>query len=132
MQQEGSLVWNKTLDQILAKADKCDYSVVCTDVWKDEDGTAWTGVEMTVMLKTPNGLIGDLFVKFVDTNKQNRQGSIWFEGREMKLGKHDESQGKWVKIFVMREDTNDGEIVLKTKATQGGNLMISEIGFVAE
>jgi len=132
MQQEGSQVWNKTLDQILAKADKCDYSVVCTDVWKDEDGTAWTGVEMTVTLKTPNGLIGDLFVKFVDTNKQNRQGSIWFEGREMKLGKHDESQGKWVKIFVMREDTNDGEIVLKTKATQGGNLMISEIGFVAE
>lgn len=132
MPESGSQVWKKELDKILAKAGKCDYNVVCTDVWKDDKDTSWTGAEMTVKIKTPKGLIGNLFVKFVDTNKQNRQGSIWFEGREIKLEKHTEEGGKWVKIFVMREDTNDGEIILKTKATQGGNLMISEIGFVVE
>lgn len=132
MQESGSKIWQKELDQVLAKAEKCDYNVVCTDIWKDEDGTEWTGAEMTVTIKTPKGLIGNLFVRFVDTNKQMREGSIWFEGREMKLGKHTEDGGKWIKIFVMREDTNDGEIVLKTKVSQGGNLMISEIGFIAE
>lgn len=128
----GSKVWQKQVDQVLTKSKNCNYSVTCTDVWKDEKGTAWTGDEITVKIETPKGLIGNLFVRFVDTNKQNRQGTVWFEGREMKLDKHMEEAGKWVKIFVMREDTNDGEIVLKTKVSQGGNLMISEIGFVIE
>lgn len=132
MEESGSESWKKELDQVLTKNTKCDYSVKCTDVWKDGKGTSWTGAEMTITIKTPKGLIGNLFVKFTDSNKQNRQGSIWFEGRESKLEKHTEEGGKWIKIFVMREDTNDGEIILKTKVTNGGNLMISEIGFIAE
>jgi len=132
MQESGSEIWKKELDQILAKSEKCDYNVICSDVWKDDSLSAWTGAEMTVTIKTPKGLIGDLFVKFIDPNKQKRAGSIWLEGREMKLDKHSDEGGKWVKIFVMREDTNDGEIILKTKVSQGGNLMIGEIGFVAE
>ena len=130
--ESGSTTWQKDLDQVLAKTEGSDYKVICTDVWKDENGTAWTGAEMTVTIKTPKGLIGDLFVKFVDPNNQKREGSIWLEGREMKLENHSEKGGKWVKIFVMREDTNDGEIILKTRVGRGGNLMISEIGFVAE
>jgi beta-galactosidase len=132
LQEDGSRPWQKELDQILAQKMKCDYTIACTDVWKDEKGSSWTGGEMTLTIETPKGLIGDLYVKFVDANKQHRTGSIWFEGREMKLDKHEDADGKWVKIFVMREDTNDGKIVLKTKATQGGNLMMSEVGFVAE
>jgi len=38
---------------------------------------------MAMSLKTQNGLIGELFVKFVDTNKQNRKGSRWFEDGEI-------------------------------------------------
>jgi len=41
------------------------------------------GTEMAMSLKTQNGLIGELFVKFVDTNKQNRKGSRWFEDGEI-------------------------------------------------
>lgn len=132
MTGNGSKPWQHQLDQVFTKSSESAYQVTCTDVWKDEKGTAWTGNEITVRIKTPRGVIGNLYVKFVDTNQQHRRGTVWFEGREMKLGSHEEEAGKWVKIFVMREDTNDGEIVLKTKATQGGNLMISEIGFVEE
>jgi len=132
MTETGSKKWNIGLDNILVKSEKCEYQVVCNDTWKDEKATAWTGNEMTITIKTPNGLIGDLFVRFVDPNKQQREGSIWFEGREMSLKQIDAAEGKWVKIFVMREDTNDGQIVLKTMATRGGNLMIGEVGFVAE
>ena len=128
----GSDKWDASLDAVLVKADNCGYQVVCDDVWKDEKGTAWTGQEITLTIQTPNGVIGDLYVRFSDPNKQKREGTLWFEGREMSLTDIDPESGKWVKIFVMREDTNDGAVVLKTKATHGGNLMISEIGFVAE
>lgn len=132
MKEAGSAKWNAGLDNILAKHEKCNYQTIIDDVWKDEKVTAWTGKETTLTIQTPNGVIGDLYVHFVDPNKQNREGTIWFEGREMSLKEIDSKTGKWVKIFVMREDTNDGTIVLKTKATKGGNLMISQIGFVAE
>ena len=132
MRSFGSDKWDASLDAVLVKADNCGYQVVCDDVWKDEKGTAWTGQEITLTIQTPNGVIGDLYVRFTDPNKQIRRGSIWFEGREMSLANIDPDSGTWVKIFVMREDTNDGAVVLKTKATHGGNLMISEIGFVAE
>lgn len=132
MRSLGSDKWDASLDAVLVKADNCGYQVVCDDVWKDEKGTAWTGQEITLTIQTPNGVIGDLYVRFADTNKQKREGTLWFEGREMSLTDIDPESGKWVKIFVMREDTNDGAVVLKTKATHGGNLMISEIGFVAE
>lgn len=132
MTEAGSKKWNAELDKVLAKAGKCDYQLSCDDVWKDEKGTAWTGKEIILTIKTPNGVIGDLYVRFVDPNKQNREGTIWFEGREMSLNQIDGENGKWVKIFVMREDTNDGTIVLKTKTTRGGNLMISEVGFATE
>lgn len=132
MSENGTKSWDKHLDQVLTKIEECDYTVDCTSTWKNENITAWTGAEMSITIKTPKGLIGDLFVKFVDPDEQNRKGTIWFEGREMSIGTQDVNQGKWVKIFVMREDTNDGELILKTKAIQGENLMINEIGFIAE
>ena len=127
----GSKEWKKSFDKILVQKAGCDYDVAAHDTWNDGKESAWTGREMTVKLKTPNGIIGNLFVRFTDPNKQNRAGTIWIEGREMMIDNIGQD-GKWVKLFVMREDTNDGEVVLKTKVQKGGNLMISEIGLIAE
>jgi hypothetical protein len=132
MMESGSKKWDAALDNILVKNDKCGYQLTCDDVWKGEKGTAWTGKEITLTINTPNGVIGDLYVRFTDPNRQRREGTVWFEGREMTIKQIDIDTGKWAKIFVMREDTNDGKIVLKTKATQGGNLVISEVALVVE
>ena len=78
------------------------------------------------MFDGPEDLFGALIVRYQGLDARAPRTC------QSELGSHEEEAGKWVKIFVMREDTNDGEIVLKTKATQGGNLMISEIGFVEE
>ena len=40
---------------------------------------------------------------------------------------HAGNEGKWVKFHVMREDSNDGKLILKTKMAKGGNLMITKI-----
>jgi len=132
MSENGTKSWDNRLDEVLTKAEECDYTVNCMSTWKKESITAWIGDEMSIIIKTPKGLIGDLFVKFIDPDNQNREGTVWLEGREMSLRAQDVNQGKWIKMFVMREDTNDGELILKTKATRGDKLMISEIGFIAE
>ena len=129
MIEEGSAPWDAESDKIELQDKRCKYKVVSDNVWKDEIGTAWVGKEITVEIATPNGIIGDLYVKFEDWNNQNRSGSVSIEGRESVLeAKNGKSQ--WVKLFVMREDTNDGKVTFKARATNGGNLMISEIALI--
>lgn len=64
---------------------------------------------------------------FDDWNDQGREGIVEFEGRKVQLGPHAKKGGKWLKFHVMREDSNDGKLILETKAQKGGNLMIREI-----
>lgn len=82
---------------------------------------------MTIALECPSGILGSFYVLFDDWNHQKREGYIEFEGRKVRLGPHDEEGGKWVKFYVMREDSNDGKLILKTTASKGGNLMIRQI-----
>ena len=127
----GSAPWAVTLDQIEIQDERCKYKVICDNVWKDEKGTAWTGRNMTVEIQMPEGIIGDLYVKLEDWNTQHRAGVISIEGRES-IVENMRGKEQWVKLFVMREDTNDGKIILKTNTTQGGNLMISQLAFIKQ
>lgn len=126
---DGATDWEKPLDHILKQGKGCDYRVTCDNVWKDEQGKAWTGSEITLEIKTPNGILGDLYVKFEDWNNQQRTGVLSLEGRECLLDRPSKN-GQWVKLFVMREDTNDGKIVFKAKVKNGGNLMISRVALM--
>lgn len=127
----GAVEWRKELDSVEVQQKQCAYAVSCDNVWCDESGTAWTGREIIIEIDTPNGVIGDLFVKFEDWNSQKRSGILSIEGRESVL-EPNEGQSQWVKLFVMREDTNDGRITFKAKVNAGGNLMISRLAFVKQ
>lgn len=129
MTDNGGVSWQKSLDRIKKQDKGCDYTVSCDNVWKDAQGIAWTGSEIIVEMKTPNGIIGDLYVKFEDWNNQRRTGVLSVEGRECLLDKP-AKEGQWVKLFVMREDTNDGKITFRAKVKNGGNLMISQIALI--
>ena len=131
MRNSGSAPWTATLDHTEIQDERCKYKVTCDNIWKDEKGTAWTGKNMTIEIQTPEGIIGDLYVKFEDWNHQNRAGLLSIEGRESIL-ENQKGKERWVKLFIMREDTNDGKIVLKTHTKQGGNLMISQIAFIKQ
>ncbi|MBC8986646.1 hypothetical protein H9X96_12745 [Pedobacter sp. N36a] len=43
-----------------------------------------------------------------------------------------DKKGKWIKLFVMWEDTNDGKLKVKIESMAGSNAMISEIVFVEQ
>jgi hypothetical protein len=122
--------WKQELDEVKI-ADGTSYKVNCEGVWKDDTGTAWFGKQMNVEIKVPDGMLGTLYVHIHDWNNNGRTGLIEFEGRKVKLGKHT-GKGKWVKFHVMREDSNDGKLILKTNAVTGPNLMITKLVLVKE
>ena len=76
MKNSGSAPWTATLDHTEIQDERCKYKVTCDNIWKDEKGTAWTGKNMTIEIQTPEGIIGDLYVKFEDWNHQNRAGLL--------------------------------------------------------
>lgn len=121
----GDKDWSQKDDRVESRKNT-GYQVKCEGSWKDETGTAWFGRDMEVSIQCPKGILGTLYVFFHDWNQNGREGTLTFEGRPYVLGKHD-GKGMWVKLHVMREDSNDGMVVLKTRASQGPNLMISKI-----
>ncbi|MBN2280339.1 MAG: glycoside hydrolase family 2 [Candidatus Marinimicrobia bacterium] len=127
-QTKGDVAWKEELDAIII-AKNVEYSVQCDGIWKDDIGTSWHGKNMQITLKNPEGIKGNLYVFYHDWNNQNRDGVISFEGRDYSLGPHF-GDGKWVKLNIMREDTNDGKLVLNSKCTKGGNLMITALAII--
>jgi beta-galactosidase len=124
-----SVPWKKEFDEI--KVSKgTNYKVKADGAWKDEMGSAWHGKEMELIINCPEGILGTLLVHFDDWNKNGRTGLLEFEGRKLKLGNHE--KGQWVKFHVMREDSNDGKLVLKTYANSGPNLIIREVILLSE
>ena len=121
-----SLKWERKFDQIINQEKGTDYKVVCDGIWKDENGTAWHGKALQLDIECKDGILGELFVHFRDWDDQDRKGILEFEGRKVKLGKH-AGDGKWIKLHVMREDSNDGKLVLKANTKSGPNLMISQV-----
>ena len=122
--------WKPELDEVkLAK--ETTYQLTADGVWKDESGTAWHGIQMQLLINCPDGILGFLYVYFRDWNAKGRTGILDFEGRKMKLDKH-EGDGQWVKFLVMREDSNDGKLLFKTNAQSGGNLLITKVVLVSE
>ena len=80
-------------------------------------------------MSIPDGMTGDLYIHIHDWNRLNRSGKIWFEGREFAIGKHD-GEGRWLKLHVMREDANDGKLLIKTTCHSGPNLMITVVALI--
>jgi hypothetical protein len=122
--------WEKELDNILIE-ESASYQLTADGVWNDGAGSAWYGKKMKVHINCPKGMLGTLYVHFQDLYNLGRTGILQFEGREVNLGKVEEG-GQWVKFHVMREDSNDGNLILNTQTLSGPNLMITKLVLVAE
>ncbi len=129
-EKNTSKPWNPQWDEVKI-SEKTNYTVKSDGVWRDDVGTAWHGKQMQIQINCPEGMLGSLYIYFHDWDNNKRTGLLNFEGRKVKLGKHNNG-GQWVKFHVMREDSNDGKLILKTKALTGPNLMITQLVLVAE
>ena len=91
----------------------------------------WQGKEMELTIQCPPGIIGSLYVCFADKDKKGRTGHLVFEGREYESDKQDQEES-WVKLHIMREDSNDGILRFKAKVKNGPDLVISKVAIVEE
>lgn len=90
--------------------------------------TLWEGKELVLTIQCPSGIIGSLNVCFAGSD---RAGTLVFEGRTYSLEKR-AGEESWVKLHVMREDSNDGKLVLKMNGKEGTRLVISKVALVGE
>ena len=127
---EQNIPWAAALDEVEI-AESTGYRLRSDGVWKDANGTAWHGKQMELQITCPAGIQGTLYVHFHDWDNNGRTGILEFEGRKTKLEKH-EGDGLWVSFNVMREDSNDGQLVLRANASTGPNLMITRIVLIKE
>ncbi len=128
--RHGSDVWRKANDKVQLLRSS-DYSVSQAGIYKDDVSTAWFGKDYSIELSCPAGIIGDVHLFVHDWNSNARDGIITLEGRELKLGSHD-GKGKWVKMHVMREDSNDGKITIRVQAHKGPNIQISKLVLIEQ
>ncbi len=108
---EKNVPWSSASDVFEAK-DGTGYRVVCEGVRKDDSGSAWHGRKAEIEIDCPHGFIGSFYVYF---RSANRKATVNFEGREYILEKPDKG-GLWIKLHVMREDSNDGKLLFKIVA----------------
>ncbi len=130
MTTSGNSQWSHEADVVVVQKNT-GYSVKADGCWKDMIGTAWFGKEMTLQIDLPDGTIGQVFLFVHDWNNLDRKGSINIENREYAIGSHG-GQGKWIALDFMREDTQDGELLLKVHCQNGPNIMISRMALKYE
>ncbi|MCG8307080.1 MAG: hypothetical protein MI975_06770 [Cytophagales bacterium] len=115
--------WARQKDKVQIKKHGTDYTVANSKIYVGEKRTGWQGENMTVTINCPNGILGSLYVRF-DTDNETQ---VIFEGRKVKIGTQKQGERKWIKFHVMREDSNDGQLQLKSVSAPGTKLIISEI-----
>lgn len=130
LERAGAADWLTGFDAVQLLRDS-KYSLENASVWKDATGCAWHGKDYTINLSLPMGVIGHVIFSVHDWNQLGRDGTITVEGREYSIGKHD-GEAKDIKIPVMREDTTDGKIQIKVKATSGPNIMMRRCIFIED
>ncbi|WGQ11336.1 glycoside hydrolase family 2 TIM barrel-domain containing protein [Pedobacter gandavensis] len=127
-----ALLYVKTGDQAPVLKRNTSYKMSGEEgIWEWDGKSAWYGKNLEITINPPQGVIGELYLHFEDWNNESRSAKIWMDGREFMTGTLDK-KGKWIKLFVMREDTNDGKLTIKIGAMAGSNAMISEIVFVEQ
>lgn len=111
------------------KKSRCE--IRCDGTPATKENTVWQGKELTLNIQCPEGMIGSLYVCFTDPEKEGREGSVLFEGRNYSLGKQEQPE-QWIKLHVMREDSNDGKLILKANVKKGTDLVISKVALMEE
>ncbi len=115
-------------DQILARAAGVQYTVEGDGARRDASGSAWFGKRLRIVLQLRAGVPGMLHLRFHDADRKGRRGTVQIEGETMDLPDH--STAHWIRFPVIREHTNDGQVIIEATALHGPDLMLTDLAFV--
>lgn len=89
-------------------------------------GRAWDGTNFAISLQPPAGVKGYVYLHLINDAKRIGKGTITIEGRELNTGDIPVT-GKWVKVFMMREDTNDGKVAIQLVSDGPAPLLVNQL-----
>lgn len=126
-----SKYWEAADDSVLVNK-RYRYSITGTAYSvKQPSGTAWDGTHFSINLQPPAGVKGYIYLHLINDAKRKGEGTISIEGRELKTGDIPVS-GKWIKILMMREDTNDGKVAIQLASDGAAPLLINQMVVMEE
>ena len=128
--KEQQSPWRKELDQVTISHD-ASYELKTGGIVAEGSKSAWHGKDMEVEITCPSGIEGTLYVHLDDWDNMGSSGTIDFEGRKVRIEKT-VMGGQWLQFHVMREDSNDGKLNLKSHVVTGQDLMINKLVLVSE
>ncbi|QIL40293.1 glycoside hydrolase family 2 [Pedobacter sp. HDW13] len=122
--------WSNVLDEVVVNKG-FTYEVAGAKVYKEKETGSWIAKRMNINIAPPNGIKGYVYLHFNNPAQSKTSGIVSLEGRELAIGKIPVS-GKWVKIFMMREDTNDGKLNINITSDGAANIEIDKLVVVPE
>ncbi len=122
--------WERGSDSIIVKKG-VEYAVSGASIEREGKEQGWDGKAINIHLEPPNGIKGFIYLHFSNRDNTNMSGSVILDGRELKTGKIPTS-GKWIKIGMMREDTNDGKVDIKVTSENNEPVQIDQLVMVSE
>jgi beta-galactosidase len=128
--EQASKKWRTTGDSIVINKNY-QYNLDKAYTQKLESGSTWKSNNFTINLLPPAGVKGYVYLHFVNPENQKMEGMVTIEGRELKTGKIPVT-GKWIKIFMMREDTNDGKVAIHLVSDDNEVLMVDQLVITEE
>ena len=111
--------WAAGRDQVRISRD-VDYRVEA-EVAQGAQGGAWIGQDIEIELQVPQGIRAEFYLRLLGTEDADGKGGgggrggVQFEGRDYLIEPWQGAQ-KWLKLPVMREDSNDGTLIFKARS----------------
>jgi len=121
--------WHAKADEVLT-ANHYSYQTANVKIYNNQNITGWIGKTQNISIIPPQGVKGYVYLHFINPKNEKLNGIVTLEGRELNTGDIN-SDGKWIKVFMMREDTNKGKLNLQIKS-EAGSLIVSELVIVNE
>ncbi|GBU08027.1 beta-galactosidase [Bacteroidales bacterium] len=126
-----SLDWSKEKDNSTIMQTGYSYIVSGVKIGPGEERPLWIGNDIQVQFGIPQGVIGDLFIEIENGKSSKDKITFILEGREFTIDTPRKGR-EWIKLFVMREDTNDGKVVISAQTSSSEKLKIKNIAFVKQ
>lgn len=96
-----------------------------------ENTKGWSGKEISIWLETPKGIRGYLYIQLTNPDNVKGAATINLEGRTVDA--YDiTGSGKWIKLFLMREDSLDGKIEVSLTTANKEGLLVSRMAIVED
>ncbi|WP_276481461.1 sugar-binding domain-containing protein [Paraflavitalea pollutisoli] len=123
--------WEAGSDSVLLNSRQYKYTVTGANAVRSETAQGWRGRKMKIAIEPPRGVKGTIYLQLGNPGNAAASAIVTLDNREINTGAI-EKGGKWIKVLLMREDTNDGKVELEIIADGNSAIDIKSLVIVEE